>query len=445
MVVKRRGLPDTAAKLFLVLAVTLLSACATYGDWVEQMEDRIARQDPESALEVLEHRAGERDRDAVLLLLNRAMLLRMQGNFEGSSEAFEQAKALIDDLLAISITEQAGALTISDTQRAYTGEPFERVMVHVYASLNYLESGEPDKARVEVMQLDVLLGRFENDTGFFGNAFARWLSGMIFEALGERSDAMIAYRKAWEAYHRYPGTFAVGIPVAIGEDLVRLSGELGLADEQQRYRDEFGINDEPPDAATNDSELIFLLHSSLAPLKRESAVTVPTAAGRLISISMPYYQSRVPWVTSADLRTEGGSVHAELAEDIDAVAVAALERQEPAILSRAIARAAIKHEVSKAFDRNNELIGFMVNVAGVVSERADTRSWSTLPNRIYVARVPLPAGDHVVELELRDRSGRVESTKAYHIVLAAGDKRFISLHQVTKEDLYPAVRGRRGE
>lgn len=421
--------------LLLIIAVLLLNACATYGDWIGQMEDGLARQDPGAALEIMERRAGERERDAALLSLNRAMLLRMQGDYESSSSEFEAAKAIIDELLAVSLTEQAGALAISDDRRSFIGEPFERAFIHVYAALNYLESGAPEKARVEALQLDVLLNGFERDAGFSGDGLARWLSGMIFESLGDRSDAMIAYRKAWEAYQRYPASSAVQIPEALGRDLVRLSGSLGLSDEQRRFREQFAIDEQQPSPRPGEAEVIFLLHSGLAPIKRETGIAAPTTGGRLVSIAVPYYLSRRPSVTGATLVVDGRTAVTELAEDIDALALDALDRRLPAIMSRAVARAVIKHEASRQASRENELIGFIVNIAGFVSERADTRSWSTLPNRIYLARMPLPPGEHAITIELRDRLGRVEERQEHQVTLAAGDRHFISVHRVTREDL----------
>jgi uncharacterized protein len=422
---------------FFFVLIPLLGGCATYGDWVGQMEDRIVREDPQGALRILESNAGNRSRDEALLLLNRAMLLRMQGDLDGSTAAFEQAKPVIDALLAVSVTEQAGALAVSDVQRSYIGEPFERVYLHVFAALNYLDAGDFGRARVEALQLDVLLGELGKDPDFRGDAFARWLSGMIFEALGENSDAMIAYRKAREAYQRYPESFVNHAPQTLGRDLVRLAERLGLADEARRFRELFAIQEQAVAPGPGDGEVILLLGSGLAPVKRETGIVAPTLQGRLVSISMPYYLSRRPWVTAAVLESDELSARAELAEDIDALAIDALEQRKPAILSRAVARAAIKHEASRAAGRESELVGFVVNIAGVVSERADTRSWSTLPNQIHVARLPLPAGVHVVDVELRDRSGRPDIREQYLVEIEAGEKRFISMHRVTRQDLYP--------
>jgi hypothetical protein len=410
----------------LLLCVT---ACATYGDWVGLMERQIAAHDLEGALLTLDERAGGRTRDVVLYDLNRALLLRMAGDFAESNAAFERAKEAIDRLDAVSVSEQTGALAINDLMRSYTADPYERAFLHVYAALNYLELGQSEAARVEVLQLDVLLGQEEAATE--GAGFARYLSGMIFEARGQYDDAMIAYREAYAAYRR---AAAGGAPPSLGRDLVRTAARVGgLEDELRRYRTEFSLAEETPGPRAEEGELIFLLHSGLAPVKRESLVAVATQEGRLISVSMPYYEARSPHVTGARLSAGSATVAAEQAEDVAAVAMAALERARPRILARAVARAALKHEASEQADRENEAVGAMINIAGVMSERADTRSWSTLPNRVYLARLPLVAGRHEVRVELEGDA----VVRDYTVELAPGEKRFVSLHWVTAGDLDP--------
>lgn len=415
-----------------LLLLVVLSGCATYGDWVGEMEHQIAARDFTGALRTLDERAGGRARDAVLYDLNRAMLLRMAGEYARSNAVFEQAKDAIERLDAVSVSEQAGALAVNDMLRSYTGEPFERVLLHVYAALNYLEMGRPDDARVEILQLDVLLGR-EGHPG--GEAFARYLSGMIFEALGQYDDAMIAYRQAYADYRRDGA--AGDVPPSLGRDLVRMAARVGgLEDELRRYRAEFGVSADRFGPSADEGELILLLHSGFAPVKRDGVVTAATREGRLVSISMPYYVSRAPRVTGARLSAGDAVATTDLGEDVDAVAVAALERQKPAILARAIARAALKHEASEKADKENDALGMMVNIAGVVSERADTRSWSTLPNRIYLARLPLAAGRHEVRVELAGGQPGA-AARDYTVDLAPGEKRFLSLHWVTAGDVDP--------
>jgi hypothetical protein len=48
----------------------------------------------------------------------------------------------------------------------------------------------------------------------------------------------------------------------------------------------------------------------------------------------------------------------------------------------------------------------LTNIAGVATEKADTRSWLLLPGQIQASRVELPAGEYQLVLEARDSAGR---------------------------------------
>ena len=53
----------------------------------------------------------------------------------------------------------------------------------------------------------------------------------------------------------------------------------------------------------------------------------------------------------------------------------------------------------------------LANLLGAVTERADTRSWLTLPGQVHVVRLALPAGTHDVRLELLGADGRVAAER----------------------------------
>ncbi len=409
--------------------LTVLGACATYSDWVGLMEREMAAEKPDAALEILDkHLDGRRDR--VLYLLNRAMLLRMAGRFEDSNRAFEMAKTLIDQLMAVSVSEQGGAFTVNEMMRSYTGEPFERIFLHVYAALNYLELGRPADARVEVLQMDGLLNGLE-EKALPGTAFARYLSGLVYETLGEWDDALIDYRKAFQAYARYPEAFHATMPAQLKSDLLRLTRRVGLTEEYADYERRWGGQAAPaPEDGKARGELVFLLHSGLAPLKFSENVSAVTPDGELVTLSMPYYVPRAAQVISARLYENGGAAATQMYEDVGALAQYTLERRKPVLLARAIARAALKHEATEAARKQDDALGFIVNMAGVLSERADTRAWTTLPGRILLARMPLEPGSHVIRVELKDRSGKAVAEREYAFDLGEGDKHFISLHWV---------------
>ena len=58
--------------------------------------------------------------------------------------------------------------------------------------------------------------------------------------------------------------------------------------------------------------------------------------------------------------------------------------------------------ISRSRDNRNDerTVAAILNLVNILLvERADTRSWQTLPGRIYMTRMFVPAGTYTVELE----------------------------------------------
>ncbi len=414
-----------------------LAGCATYSQGFAPIEQQLAAQDPATAMQVLEKQRHPRG-DLLLYLLNKAMLQRMQHDYAASNETFEQAKQLIQTYAAISVTEQTAAFVFNDTTRTYTGTPLEQVMLHVYAALNYLELEEPQAARVEALQVEVRLRQLMQDSpqsALSVDPFARYLSGMIFEDLGEYSDAMIAYRKAYEAYQAHAELYALEIPEYLQRDLLRMAHKVGLTNEYQQLQSRFAITlEEEPDPETGQGEIVLLLHNGLAPIKREHSVAaVDPGSGRLIRVSLPYYQSRPELITAARLSTQTKETKTQQVEAIDQIANQTLEAYLPAITARAVARAVLKYNMAREAGKQNDMAGLLVNIVGFVSEQADTRSWLTLPANIQIARLKLQPGSYNLTLELLDILGQVQyTTNLTDVKVKAGQRRYISYHYVPR-------------
>lgn len=429
----------------LATLALLFSGCASYSDSFSVIESDMAAQRFGAALETLE-RQRHPQRDHLLYLLNKAMLERMNGDYAASNRTFETAKARMEELRGLSLREQGQSLVINDATRSYAGEEFEQVLVHLYMALNYLQLGDRIDARVEALQVDERLREITQrlpENRYTEDALARYLTGMIYEELGERSDAMIAYRKAYEAYRRYGQNYSVAIPESLKHDLLRLSQQMGLTGEMQQYRNEFRIERwMSADELAEQGELIFLLHNGLAPIRREHAVTVPDpASGHFVRIAVPYYETRPTPVDGARVTAGGTSVSAQVAEDIRAIALKDLETKMPAITARALARAVLKAQMAKAArenarqqNQNNAgaaVAAMAVEIAGLVTERADTRSWLTLPSRIHLARLPLPPGTYTVKVDLLGDDGQIVSTQEYaNMVIRRGAKTYLSPHWI---------------
>ncbi|MDH4286475.1 MAG: hypothetical protein OEV26_03535, partial [Gallionella sp.] len=263
-------------RVALLLATIALTGCATYSDSFGVIERNLSKQEYDAALSDIEKQSGSKS-GRVLYLLNKGMVLRMKHDLVASNESLEAAKTEMERLYAASVSENALSFVVNDATVSYAGDDYEQVLVHLYMALNYLELGQRNEARVEALQVDIKLreiGEHIPDSKFTEDALSRYLTGLIYEELGEWSDAMIAYRKAYEAYQKYQANYGLAMPDMLKHDLLRLTHRLGLKDEAAGYSKEFGITAEAPDESTSkeQGELVFILNNGLAPIKREKIV-----------------------------------------------------------------------------------------------------------------------------------------------------------------------------
>ncbi|MEO8331367.1 MAG: hypothetical protein ABI479_02965, partial [Gallionella sp.] len=352
----------------------------------------------------------------------------------------ESAKEEMERLYAASVSENALSFVVNDATVSYAGDDYEQVLVHLYMALNYLELGKLYDARVEALQVDIKLreiGEKIPDSKFTEDALSRYLTGLIYEELGEWSDAMIAYRKAYEAYMKYQTNYGLAIPDILKHDLLRVAQRQGLKDEVAHYSKEFGIElqQEKKKSPEQEGELVFILSNGLAPIKREKVVgawapppsvvmgktkpqtSKPPPMPVLVNIALPDYESRTNNVLRARISVSGKQTDTEMMEDIDAIARASLDARMPAITARSVARAVSKGVIQESVDKagymgNNDsaaqlISSFVVRVAVVATERADTRSWLTLPANIQMARLSLPPGSYDVTVELLGENDQV--------------------------------------
>ena len=414
--------------------VVAASGCASYAYKFQPIERALAAHQPDVALTALDQAYAPSGADAPLYFLNKGMLLRLNKCYADSNTAFESAQRLMDKLESVSLTEQTSAFLVNDTVHGYEGEDFEKVLLHLYKALNYLDLQQPYEARVEALQVDVKIRELNSGTtgaALTEEAFARYLSGIIYENLGELSDAMIAYRRAYEAFGLYKKKYNVALPESLKYALLRLAERQGLEDELKTYRAEFSINNWPSVASREaNGELVLTLHSGLVALKGEVAShALDPGSARLIRIALPVYRPRNATVTQARLRVGDQTVRLDLVEDVNTLAIKSLESHMAAITARTVARAAIKYRMAREADKRDPAMGLLVNLAGAIAEQADTRSWSSLPAQIQLARASLAPGMYKAQLELLDNSGKLIHAQDFgNISITQGKATYITFH-----------------
>lgn len=123
----------------------------------------------------------------------------------------------------------------------------------------------------------------------------------------------------------------------------------------------------------------------------------------------------------ADLRIDGKIVPMEEATDLGSEIVREYEDIKPKIigaaLTRMIVRAAAAEGARAAGNQakgSGGIVGFLAAAAVegtlVALDKPDTRSWSTLPDRIHIGRMLVPPGRHSVEVTVYGPGGKERHT-----------------------------------
>lgn len=413
----------------LLLSCSLfMSGCATYGQKATSMSDSLLAGQIGEALAIVE--AEDKAEEEVLACMNKGVLRRMANDYRGSNQIFEVAKQHIEDLYGISVTDQLGAVTINDTMRAYAGERYEQVLLHAYMAMNYIQMDDLDAARVEILQADVKMQEWGEQPE--EDPFVRYFAGMIYEALGENDQAVVSYRQAKEVYKTTVDKHSLGVPHVLKADLLRTLANEGLWDEYKNLKKDFGMATFKPIKLGNGfGELIVILNNGLAPVR--SSNSIATASGGdvvdIVKIAVPIYSRPPRQLYKARLVANGKSVNLETVENIDGLARAALDNDMPAITARAIARAIIKHTTqNEVKERAGALAGFLMTVTNIATEQGDTRSWTTLPQEIQIARLVLPKGIQNVQIEMLNGAGVLVDTISKVVNIKSGERIFIAEH-----------------
>ncbi|HIA14409.1 MAG TPA: hypothetical protein EYO65_04325 [Nitrospirales bacterium] len=458
----------------LILAVGV--SCSPIQSHYVQVEQALAQGNPEAADALVEkHRDEYGKKSRVLYAMDRGMLLHLSGRYQKSTEFLENAERMIEDLYTRRIGSQTAALLINDNVLPYEGEHFEQVLIHVIMALNYAYQGLFDDALVEARKIDhklnVLSDRAENTYAYTQDAFARYLTGLLFESRGELNDAFVAYRLAYNAFQAYQEAYGTPIPSLLGKDLLRLSGALNLEEEFEEYQQDFPETTwQSIDEVQQQGELVLISFHGRAPKKANEFIDIPFSmqaltmvlathnlksskkgriaqnilfglTGDVFSVALPKFVPQPSKVSYTEIVLIGGgtteTARTILMEDVTEIARQDLKDRLVWESARAVARAALKFAFAKAAERGvtqateNEdlgrLVGFITKLAGSVTEQADTRSWRTLPDEIQLARVRVPPGIYELHVRHVGRNGRVLDEKTLPSVeILAGKLKILS-------------------
>jgi tetratricopeptide (TPR) repeat protein len=344
-------------------------------------------------------------RDRLLYLLDKGMILHGAGKYEESNAVLTKAEELSEAFTAKSVSRETAATLWSEEATEYGGEKYERIMIPVIRMLNYIMEDEWDEALVEVRRLITTSEKIYTDPAEMDNAFALYLSAVVWETLGQINDALISLNQMTK--HKldvpYYGYDANLFRKMLGID-APLPQKGGVAwTTSKNYRKQKG-------------ELIVIAETGRTPIFVAATVT-----NGLFTFSVPELEVFPEHFRPAKVLIDGreaGTIHPfyNIMKDI---LQAERDRQKRSFIRKMIKLPvqtglyAAGGELMEEDDTKSKAAGLglvLLALSMSAAEKADTRSWRTLPALFELGRFYLPEGRHRVELEPEGGGDGVEET-----------------------------------
>ena len=451
---------------FAVIAVGLLTGCASYTEQTRDARQALTAGEHERAIaslneqldvEELDEPPANLDDEKALLLLERATLLQALGRYDAASrdmiavddrfEWLDLGRDTADNILRYLYTDDAGP---------YRAPPHERLLLNTMNMINFMARGHYQSARVEARRFNLLQTHFLDDDSAklipdilgLGN----YLAAAAFEASRSYDTAARYYTLA----HIY-GTWPEGDDDRL-LDLITMTGYRGggLGDLREDADDLLERAGERPriDRRTyrqthQSGDTLVVIQTGIAPYREARRISLTEAlhrsrrspyasihidAGTSQQAMALYSQGLVTWLNTTELSRQGlpsrrsarlnvddrrirlqnpVDIGSQIEQAWDAVSSTALA----AAISRAVVRAAagqttrlIVREAARQSEATEQFAGILGWLSGLflqaslaATDTPDTRSWTSLPDDIHLVRLQLPEGPRQLDVDIGSR------------------------------------------
>lgn len=435
-------------RFIIIMSSLILSSCSSmrfedfFSGYAQQMNlVRVAQRNGDftKALALIPQ-TNKQHNAYTLSLLEKGRLAFLEQNWAESQLLFDKAYQAIEQenqKANIQISKgfsNAGAAVSNDNAIKYQVPAYEQSMLHSYQALNYLYQGQLESALVEVRKANLVqeaaLKENENaifsarekmtDKGItndalydhypsmnemigsvkngFQNAFTFYLSALLYESVGEDNDAYIDYKKALEIFpdNQY-----------IKADVTRLAKRLNIRGDSSTVYSQKKLGHEEAEQKQT-GQVVILHEQGLVAEKQEVKLNLPLFTRhndmRFFNFSLPVYQHAFQEENQNTQPLRLNYQQQSFASDeivvLQSLASKQLKDQLPSIVTRQAFRVIAKEQLRRKMSKEGGDIGnILASIYSIASEKADTRSWLTLPDRIHLLKVNLPVGRHTLNLE----------------------------------------------
>jgi uncharacterized protein len=471
-------MPVTVPALLLISVFLLLSSCANRGlVRAEKLREPLGQGNYELALQKVKSSYKlYKDKDAFLWHFDQGVLYHYLGEFDSSLVHLKTCESILDDLYAVSVTNEALSFMTNDLNRPYRSRPYEISAMYSLLVLNYLAKGQSESAAVEARKAQLVFAEWfrQDESKYNEDGFFQYLAAITYLMEQEKDNARISSYKAARAYLENTGS--------IPKEVAHLAWYLHNQDNRSADIETLGLQ-KPDDfslqtikqLASSHEEIIVIGYAGRIPLigeKRLSGMYISGAMLNLnvqnadgstgnvnfvapfipaealtkyklgqgvstfITFTLPEYLPQPYRVTGMQTIFENQVYSSSTIKDFGDNLKQNLKDTEAETLKRTILRVAIKTAVAEiakgavASQTDDPIIQLLLNLAtdagSAALENADTRLSFFLPRNIQIMRIPAEPGTHSLAVQIRDTSGATAEQKLINdIEVVRGKKTFV--------------------
>jgi hypothetical protein len=355
--------------------------------------------------------------------LEKARLQFLSHDWLASQKSFElayqqvQAEEQAAKIQISSGLKKVSAVVTNDNAIGYEIPSYEQGMLHSYQALNYLYQGSLEGALVEVRRanlvqeralktnqaelykaeeemaekginsnklyenfpsMDNLIGDLKNS---FQNAYTFYLSGLLYETAKKFDDAYIDYKRALEIYPN--NTF-------VQQDVLRLANKLNMNEELARFEQRFGRYQ--GQNKINTGQIVVIFEQGIVSAKEEASLNLPIFNTRsdfkFFTFALPVYRGRLPALIPLSISIDEKSYLSQEIVRLQSLASKDLKEKLPGLVTRQAIRLVAKEQIRQNLSKSGGDVGnILASLYNIASEKADTRSWSSLPDNVQIMRL----------------------------------------------------------
>ena len=384
------------------------------------------------------------NKNTIIWRLEQGTVLRAAGQYRESIAAFDAAEERIneyDEQAKTSVSRETGALFSNQANLPYKGRDYDKVMLNAYKALDYLQLGEPDKARVEFLraaqrQQDAEENnkkRIEKSEQAIENLKDSKEKGAAGgKELADKANADPGFKQNVATNYGYLDDFPakavyVNPFVYYVSGLYFLTATNGDQSDLARARDAFrftlgSIGENKfikQDLETVDQALAgtpippttyVIFETGCAPERGQLRIPIPLFLAGVqnvpyVGATFPTLKNQGGQLPNLNIAANGTNETTVLLASMDKAVGQDFKNELPTIITKTLISACIKAAASYGINKSMEkqdiwaqlAVKVALTIAQLAVDIADTRTWNTLPKEFQFCRIPTPA-DRKIEL-----------------------------------------------